>query len=435
MSEGKIVDTGKVKAYRPPGQRRQWRLVLLVGALVVGLAAAAYAVLGPRQELYTLRSYDAASVTQGRLVQTTQASGQVVFPVQMNLTSPEPGSASLLYVAEGDRVEVGQLLAELTATDLEESLEDLRADLADVQRSLARQRLQSRVSLERKQRQIDDLGRDIDDAIAERDEVQSMVAAKVSPQSDLEAAERTVQGLIADRQEQRLQLAEDQEIAALDDQVSQAAITALEVELRRQQDKIAAMLITAPIGGDVLSVESALSVPGSSISDNLALFTIADPDSAVIELEVLEQYAGALRVDQPVELSVGAVGLYGTVSSVGRVAQQSPDGLGATVLVRVAPGPTAEPLLVGATAVGVLEVGVTESALLLPRGPYLTTGSQRYLYRIDGDRATKIAVTFGQIEGNVVEVVTGVEAGDLIITSGYQNFIEHDIVVIEGSDG
>ena len=32
MSEGKIVDTGKVKAYRPPGQQRQWRLVLLVGA-------------------------------------------------------------------------------------------------------------------------------------------------------------------------------------------------------------------------------------------------------------------------------------------------------------------------------------------------------------------------------------------------------------------
>ena len=435
MAEGKIVDTRKVKAYRPPGQRRQWRLVLLVGALVVGLAVAAYLVLGPRQELYTLRSYNSQEVTRGRLVQTTQASGAVVFPVQMTLVSPEAGSAATLYVQEGDSVQEGQLLAELAATDLEDTLEDLRADLADAERSLARQRLQSQVTLARKERQIDDLAQDITDATAERDEVKSMVAAEVSPPSDLEAAERTLQGLIGDREEQLLQLAEDREIAALEDQVSLASIAALDVEIGRQQDKIAAMSVTAPIDGEVLEIASELGIPGSRITANQTLFTVADPGSAVIDLEVLEQYAGALQLGQPVELGIGTLGLTGTVAAVGRVAQQSPDGLGATVLVRVQPDPDAGPLLSGATAVGVMEVGVTEGALLLPRGPYLTTGSQRYLYRIEGDRAVKIAVTFGQVEGNLVQVVTGVEAGDLIIVSGYQNFIEHDIVVIGGSDG
>ena len=83
----------------------------------------------------------------------------------------------------------------------------------------------------------------------------------------------------------------------------------------------------------------------------------------------------------------------------------------------------------GKNTVLILTGGIEEN------GPYLTTGSQRYLYRIEGDRAAKIAVTFGQVEGNVVEVLTGVQAGDLIIVSGYQNFIEHDIVVLEGSDG
>lgn len=433
MAENRIVDTDKVKAYRPPGQRRQWRLVLLVGVLVVGLAAAAYLLLGPRREIYTLRSYDAAQVTRGRLVQTTQASGSVVFPVRMTVVSPEAGSAMTVHVQEGDRVNAGQPLAELAAADLVETLDDLRADLADAERSLARQRLLSRVDLERKQRQIDDLARDIEEAAAERDEAQSLVASGVSARSDLEAAERTLQGLIDDRRERSLQLAEDREVAALDDQVALAAIAAQQVDIRRQQDRIAAMVITAPIDGEVLSMEAALGVPGSVIDDNQALFTIADPGSAVIELEVLEQYAGALSIDQPVELSIGSAGVTGTVAAVGRVAQQSPDGLGATVLVRVQPAPGSGPLLSGATAVGVMEVGVTEGALLLPRGPYLTTGSQRYLYRIDGDRAAKIAVTFGQVEGNVVEVLTGVEAGDRIIVSGYQNFIEHDIVVIGGS--
>lgn len=433
MAESRIVDTDKVKAYRPPGQRRQWRLVLLVGVLVVGLAAAAYLLLGPRRESYTLRSFDAAEVTRGRLVQTTQASGAVVFPVRMTVVSPEAGSAKTVHVEEGDRVSAGQPLAELAAADLTETLDDLRADLADAERSLARQRLLSRVDLERKQRQIDDLGQDIEEAADERDETRSLVASGVSARSDLEAAERALQALIDDRRERNLQLAEDREVAALDDQVSLAAIAAQQVDIRRQQDRIAAMVIAAPIDGEVLSMEAALGVPGSVIDDNQALFTIADPGSAVIELEVPEQYAGALQIDQPVELSIGSVGVTGTVAAVGRVAQQSADGLGATVLVRVRPAPGSGPLLSGATAVGVMEVGVTEGALLLPRGPYLTTGSQRYLYRIDGDRAAKIAVTFGQVEGNLVEVLTGVEAGDRIIVSGYQNFIEHDIVVIGGS--
>lgn len=433
MAESRIVDTDKVKAYRPPGQQRQWRLVLLVGVLVVGLAAAAYLLLGPRREIYTLRSFDSAEVTRGRLVQTTQASGAVVFPVRMTVVSPEAGSAMTVHVEEGDRVSAGQPLAELAAADLTETLDDLRADLADAERSLARQRLLSRVDLERKQRQIDDLGQDIEEAAEERDETRSLVASGVSARSDLEAAERALQELIDDRRERNLQLAEDREVAALDDQVSLAAIAAQQVDIRRQQDRIAAMVIAAPIDGEVLSMEAALGVPGSVIDDNQALFTIADPGSAVIELEVPEQYAGALQIDQPVELSIGSVGVTGTVAAVGRVAQQSADGLGATVLVRVRPAPGSGPLLSGATAVGVMEVGVTEGALLLPRGPYLTTGSQRYLYRIDGDRAAKIAVTFGQVEGNLVEVLTGVEAGDRIIVSGYQNFIEHDIVVIGGS--
>ena len=144
----------------------------------------------------------------------------MVFPVQMTLLSPEAGSAGALYVQEGDRVEPGQLMAELAANDLAEALEDLRADLADAERSLAKQRLQSRIDLERKQRQIDDLGQQIEEATEDRDEAKSMVAAEVSPPSDLEAAERTRQGLMDDREEQILQLAEDREIAALEDQVS-----------------------------------------------------------------------------------------------------------------------------------------------------------------------------------------------------------------------
>lgn len=430
-----IVDPTRVKPHRAPGQRRQWTALLLVGVVVGGVAAAAYLLLAPRPALHTLRSYDSATVTRERLIRTTQARGQVVFPVQMHLTSPESGTAALLHVAEGDRVTAGQALAEIAAADLIQALDDLRAELAAAERSLAQQRLQRRILLQRTRRRIADLDRRAGDAAADHDRTQGLVDRGLAPRRDMVATKRHLDGVLAERDELRLQLTEDRELAEVDDAMAAAAVTGLEVALRRHEARIAALAIASPIGGVVLAVEPALTVTGSSIARNQRLFTIADPDSAVIELQVEERHAPALREGQPVTLTVGARAIIGSVIAIGSVARQSADGLGATVLVRVRPEADAGPLLPGASAVGVLEIGVKESALVLPRGSFLTTGSQRYLYRIEGDQAVRVAATFGRIEGNRVEVVTGVAAGDRVIVSGYQSFIEHETVSLAAARG
>ena len=69
--------------------------------------------------------------------------------------------------------------------------------------------------------------------------------------------------------------------------------------------------------------------------------------------------------------------------------------------------------------------------MTIPRGPYLTTGSQRYLYKVEGSIARRVAVTFGLMEGNTVEILSGVEPGDEVITSGYQNFVEYEEITLE----
>ena len=374
-------------------------------------------------------------MTREPLIRTTQARGQVVFPVQMHLTSPESGAAALLHVAEGDRVTAGQSLAEVSAPDLIQALDDLRAELAAAERSLGQQRLQRHILLQRARRRIADLDRRARDAAADHERTQALVTRGLAPRRDLVATRRHLDGLLGEGEELRLQLAEDSELAEVDDSLAAAAVTGLEVALRRHQARIAALAIASPIGGVVLAVEPALTVAGSSIARNQRLFTIADPDSAVIELQVEERHAPALRDGQPVALTVGTRALAGAVIAIGSVARQSADGLGATVLVQVRPDPETGPLLPGASAVGVLEIGVKEAALVLPRGPYLTTGSQRYLYRIEAGRAVRVAATFGLIEGNRVEVVTGVAAGDRVIVSGYQNFIEHETVSLAAAGG
>ncbi len=123
---------------------------------------------------------------------------------------------------------------------------------------------------------------------------------------------------------------------------------------------------------------------------------------------------------------MGGTAPAGRIRSVGKVAQVSSDGLNATVAVKVEPDTQDTALLLGSTAVGTLELGVKQDVLLLPRGPYLTTGSQRYLYRVEGDVARRVEVVFGDVEGQQVEILDGVEAGHEVIISGYQNFAEYE---------
>lgn len=84
--------------------------------------------------------------------------------------------------------------------------------------------------------------------------------------------------------------------------------------------------------------------------------------------------------------------------------------------------------------VGELEVGEQQDVLYLPRGPYLTTGSQKYLYVVEGDTAVKREVSFGTVQGSGIVILRGVEEGQEVIVSGYQNYIEYKSVKLEKTD-
>ena len=73
-------------------------------------------------------------------------------------------------------------------------------------------------------------------------------------------------------------------------------------------------------------------------------------------------------------------------------------------------------------------IGEIADAVVLPRGQYLSSGNRRYLYRIDGGIATRIGVEYGEITDEYVQVVSGVQAGDRIITSSYQNYIDYQTI-------
>jgi HlyD family secretion protein len=400
----------------------------------VGIAA--YLMLMPREETYTVSSYETAVVVRGDMVRRTQASGTVVVPEQLTVTAPDVGGgegyAAELYVSEGSIVDRGAPLARIDVPELEEDLAETEADLADATLNLEQLVTQNEFAIARAEREIARTTEDVADAEAEVARLTELVAVNASRQSELASAEQALEDIRESLGELQISLEEDRTLNKLAERSRQATVDRYRRQISRLEADLAAAMIRSPLSGEVLEVADTLALAGSPITKGESLFTVADRTSAVVELEVPEQYSGVLQPGQEVALSVGGVSLSGTIDTVGKVATMSSDGLGATVLVTVLPEPGAD-LLPGSSAVSELVVGVDEDVLKLPRGPYLTTGSQRYLFVVEGDRAVRTAVTYGTIQTDEVQIAAGVEEGATVIVSGYQNFVEYEAVRLGGS--
>lgn len=72
-------------------------------------------------------------------------------------------------------------------------------------------------------------------------------------------------------------------------------------------------------------------------------------------------------------------------------------------------------------------------ALVLPRGAYLTDSAGQYVYVLDSTTATarKQSITLGKQSADQIEIVSGLKAGDLVITSGYRDFDNADTIQLQ----
>jgi HlyD family secretion protein len=428
----KIVHDQSMKKFVTPEQKRQRRVAFIVIGVIIAIAVGGYLLLMPREKTYTLKEWDASSVKRGDLPKIIQASGTVAVPEQIHILSPQEGYAAELLVETGEEVQENQLLAVIDVPDLEDELSDLELGLEDNRKLLAKTRAQNEITNARKRREIIRLEADLADEITSKEQIEKLVEINASRKSELDDQEDKIEELRETIEEAEYQLDEEARLNGLELEILELKVRQLETDIRRLEQQIEEANIKSPMAGEVLALDESLGVPGSLIGKNRELFTIAKTETAIVELEVDEEYAGLLTKDDRVTLDISGTSLTGSIITIGRVAQTSSDGLGATVEVKVKPERVSSAVIPGATAVGKLEVGVLKDILMLQRGPYLSTGSQRYLYVIDGDSARKTAVSFGESEGDFIEVLNGVHEGDEVITSGYQNFIEYSEITLKG---
>ncbi len=172
--------------------------------------------------------------------------------------------------------------------------------------------------------------------------------------------------------------------------------------------------IVAPFSGRVTARMTQL---GQHVRPGDELFQVTDFDPLIARIYLPERDVLGLEEGRSVQIRLDA---SDEVAFAGRIRQISPVVDTSTGTVKVTVEATEPPKQVRpGSFVSVNIVRETRSeALLLPREAVLRELQKAHVFVADGEVAEKRSVTLGLEEGDLIEVTSGVEAGDQVIVAG-----------------
>lgn len=420
---------GKV---RRSGRKAQARIAVVVLFALGGVVGVAYiAFMGPEPP-YVLTDYDVATATITTIEDSIELSGTVAARAEADVTAPEQGYLDRLLVAEGSAVAKGQPVLILDAAQLKDELESLERSLESSQREYDRVLLQREYEVARSQRSLANLREAVMAAEEDLIETQELLDVGAATRAEVADAEDRVENAQEAVEDLEAEIEESAALHELSVANYEDTLAVTEAEIVDVSERLAETTVTAPISGTVISLADTLSVAGAVIKQYDTLMSIADTRRPLVLTEIEEQYVPYVEVGRLVAVEISSGAYIGTIERIGLVASTTSDGGTPTVELDVGIDDESVSVLPGGSAAVTILLGETPDALVLPRGSYLTTGNRRYVYRIEGDQAIRTEVTYGVVKDQSVQILSGLEAGDRIISSGYQNFIDEDVIELGG---
>lgn len=420
----------KQQKRKTPGRMRQLSLALFTLAAIALIAYGAYYFFMPKQEEFVLNFYTYASVGLQDFLETLPVRGTVI-PEQVAIIAPKVGGTiEEVFVQEGQDVAAGDPLFRLYSAEIAAEKNAAETELGEARAELAQKEIIHERELEAERLKVLEAQEQLA-AAEEQLELQKVLYEYGSiPRVELEKAEQAVEAA-----KRRITQSEwELELLIRRQEAEKAAIAKTiaisEEKLAKAQEKIDNFLVTAEFAGRILS----LKLPSNRVvTAHQELGELADLSRQVVELQVPPGQTERFGVGTPVTISLGQSEYAGEVSYIAPQAKQGSDG--PTVLVRVDFLEEVPHLRPNSTVTASIHLQLHKDSLYLPRGAYLTSGQQLFVYVIEGSTAKKRDVQFGLLQGNAVQILRGLELGEKVIISSYDAFRHLDEIKILSEGG
>jgi len=320
----------------------------------------------------------AVAVVMGDLSSINSLTGTVSANLTTGVGAQVGGLVKAVDVNMGQDVAAGEVLAQLATTNLQEQLAQ---DQAQVQVDQARVNGDQAAVTE-------------NEANFQRN--QALLNSGAVSQSTFDTAKFQLQQSQAQLQADEGTLAKDR-----------AAVAAV-------QQQIEEMTIVSPVSGVVASKNIEV---GEEVSTSTVLFNIVQIDPVQVTVNVSSQLIAQIHPGTSAQITVPELGtktFEGTVAHVSPVLDTASQGYPVQILVR---NPEHD-MLPGMTATVVFTGLHTTPGLIIPAQAVLETTQGSEVFTVQNGIAHLHLVQLGAVSSNEVVVVSGLTAGEQVVTNG-----------------
>jgi membrane fusion protein, multidrug efflux system len=383
--------------------------------LLVLVSASALAVAACSEGDAKTKDRDAAPVavavapvaaTEQPIARFIRVTGTLTAEEQADVAAETAGRVIATPVERGTAVAQGAELVKLSPVETEASLKEAEANAAQIEARLALGENGYDVN---RVPEVANARANLDLASAEFKRIEKLLAERVVSQSEYD--QRKTQVEAARQQYESAKNAGEQQYQAL--QASRARVT-----LARKA--VADTIVRAPFAG---LVAQRMVSTGDYVTRGMKVAEVVRITPLRVELTVPEQFVASVSVGQPVSFAVDAFpgrlfeGKVRYVSPALRAEQR------ALTVEAVVPNSDAQ-LKPGMFATAQIQQNKKEPAVLVPTTAVRIVSGTGRVFVVNGDRVEERVVATGQKVDPLVEIVTGLKAGERVATENVNQLVD-----------
>lgn len=402
-------------------EKKKWnkkRILTLAGvvALVLLIAGSFYFTSGGSKLNVDVERLTISEVKKGSFQENIPVNGIVLPQTSIYLDAMEGGRVEEKYVDDGTIMKKGQPILRLSNTDLQLSLVNQETSVYNLltQMQIARNAAQQNTTT--KLNQMADVEKDFKEAERVYKLDKHLFEQKVIGSQEFKQAENNYKYLLGKMKLTKQILQQDsisnKQQMAQAEQSFEGSQNALAV----MRQKVGDLIVRAPVDGQLTSLDAEV---GQNKNKGERLGQIDVLDGYKVRVDVDEHYISRIYP-----------GLKGTFSfsettyelEIKKVYTQVVNGRFQVDMEFVNKIP--KRIRRGQSLQILLALSDERQSLLLPKGGFYQQTGGNWIYKLsqDGSKAYKVNIQLGNQNADYYELVDGLQPGDKVITSSYENY-------------
>jgi len=364
-----------------------------------------------------------ANAVKGEFNDYIRVSGRVQPMTTIQLSPQEGGVVQKILIEEGSAVKAGDPILVLANDNLDLSILNSEAELAEKENILRNTQIQMEQQKLDVRQNVLEYGTQVERLRRTYEQQKALYDDKLIAKEDYLKAEEDY--LLAKQKYELMAERSRQDSLYRGTQIDrmEESLENMELNMQMIRKRKSNLIVKAPIDGELGLLDVVL---GQSIVSGTKIGQINSVGSYKVEAQIDEHYID--RVVSGLEATFERQGeTYSTV--IRKVYPEVRDGKFKAEFKF--DGEQPDNIRAGQTYYLNLQLGQSEEAVIIPRGTFYqkTGGKWIYVVNKEGTKAVKREIRIGRQNPQYYEVLEGLSDGEQVITSGYDTYGDSDVLI------